>query len=95
MMFKCTLKLRWWFKLKFATMGHHTYDTPTYALDSKLENIVKLLKENVYKLFDWFLNNCPKANPDKGYLLVNHLVTAPTKSYLVFVLIGSFILMTM
>ena len=51
-MFKCTLKLRWWFKLKFATMGHHTYDTPTYALDSKLENIVKLLKENVYKLFD-------------------------------------------
>ena len=76
-------------------MGHRTYDTTPYALDLKLENIVKLLKENVDKLFDWFLNNYLKANPDKGCLLVNHLVTAPTKSYLVFVLIASFIFMTM
>ena len=69
MMFKCNLKLRRWFKLKLANMGHHTYDTTPYALDLKLENIVKLLKENVDKLFDWFLNNYLKANPDKCHLL--------------------------
>ena len=41
------------------------------ALDSKLENTVKLLEENADKLFDWLSNNYLKANPDKGHLLVN------------------------
>ena len=30
-----------------------------------------MLEENADKLFDWFLNNCLKANPDKSHLLVN------------------------
>ena len=42
-----------------------------YALDSKLESIVKLLEENADKLFDWFSNNYLKANPDKCHLFVN------------------------
>ena len=82
-------------------------DTTPYALDLKLENTVKLLEENADKLFDWFSNNYLKANSDKCHLLVNttdsirinvrrkQLVTAQTKSYLVFVLIAIFFLMTM
>ena len=82
-------------------------DTTPYALDLKLENFVKLLEENADKLFDWFSNNYLKANSDKCHLLVNttdsirinvrrkQLVTAQTKSYLVFVLIAIFVLMTM
>ena len=46
-------------------------DAVAYALDLKLENIVKLLEENADKLFDWFSNNYLKANPDKCHLLVN------------------------
>ena len=46
-------------------------DTTPYALDLKLENVVKLLEENADKLFDWFSNNYLKANPDKCHLLVN------------------------
>ena len=30
-----------------------------------------MLEENADKLFDWFSNNCLKANPDKCHLLVN------------------------
>ena len=46
-------------------------DTTPDALDMKLENIVKLVGENIDKLFDWFSSNCFKANPDKCHLLVN------------------------
>ena len=46
-------------------------DTTPYALNSKLENIFRLLEENAGKLFDWFSNNYLKANPDKCHLLVN------------------------
>ena len=41
-----------------------------YALDLKLENIVKLLQKNADKLFDCFFNNCLKVNTDKCHLLV-------------------------
>ena len=37
-------------------------DTTPYALDSKLENIVKLLEENADMLFDGFSNNYLKAH---------------------------------
>ena len=52
-------------------IANYADDTTLYALDSKLENIVKLLKENADKLFDWFPNNHLKASPDKRHLLVN------------------------
>ena len=52
-------------------IANYADDTTPYALDSKLENIVKLLEENADKLFVWFSNNYLKANPDKCYLLVN------------------------
>ena len=52
-------------------IANYADDTTPYALDSKLENIVKLLEENADKLFDWFSNNYLKANPDKCHLLVN------------------------
>ena len=77
-------------------IANYADDTTSYALDSKLENIVKLLQESDYL----------KANPDKCHLLVNttgnirisvrneQSVTGRTKSYLVFVLIAIFVLMT-
>ena len=37
-------------------IANYADDTTPYALDSKLENIVKLLEENADKLFDWFSN---------------------------------------
>ena len=52
-------------------IANYADDTTPYDLDSKLENIVKLLEENADKLFDWFSNNYLKANPDKCHLLVN------------------------
>ena len=52
-------------------IANYADDTTPYAFDSKLENFVKLLEENVDKLFDWFSNNCLKVNPDKCHLLVN------------------------
>ena len=52
-------------------IANYADDTTPYALDSKLENIVKLLEENADKLFEWFSNNYLKANPDKCHLLVN------------------------
>ena len=53
-------------------IANYADDTTPYALDSKLENIVKLLEENTDKLFKWFSNNLNlKANPDKCHLLVN------------------------
>ena len=52
-------------------IANYADDTTPYALDSKLENIVKLLEENADKLFDWFSNNYLKVNPDKCHLLVN------------------------
>ena len=52
-------------------IANYADDTTLYALDSKLENIVKLLEENADKLFDWFSNNYLKVNPDKCHLLVN------------------------
>ena len=42
-------------------IANYTDDTTPYALDSKLENIVKLLEENADKLFDWFSNNLKKT----------------------------------
>ena len=88
-------------------IANYADDTTPYALDLKLENIVKLPEENADKLFDWFSNNYLKANPDKCHLLVNTtgnirinvrnetIITTQTKSYLVFVLIAIFVLMTM
>ena len=52
-------------------IANYADDTTPYALDLKLENIVKLLEENADKLFDWFSNNYLKANLDKCHLLVN------------------------
>ena len=52
-------------------IANYADDTTPYALDSKLENIVKLLEENADKLFDWFSNNYLKANPGKCHLIVN------------------------
>ena len=52
-------------------IANYADDTTPYALDSKLENIVKLLEENADKLIDWISNNYLKANPDKCHLLVN------------------------
>ena len=52
-------------------IANYSDDTTPYALDLKLENIVKSLEENVDKVFDWFSNNYLKANPDKCRLLVN------------------------
>ena len=52
-------------------IANYADDTTPYALDSKLENIVKLPEENADKLFDWFSNNYLKENPDKCHLLVN------------------------
>ena len=52
-------------------LAKYADDATPYALDSKLESIVKLLEENADKLFDWFSNNYLKANPDKCHLLVN------------------------
>ena len=52
-------------------IANYANDTTPYALDLKLENVVKLLEENADKLFDWFSNNYLKANPDKCHLLVN------------------------
>ena len=85
----------------------HNYadDTTPYALDSKLENIVKLLEENADKLFDWFSNNYLKASPNKCHLLVNttgniritvrnETISNSSKSYLVFILIAIFVFMT-
>ena len=45
--------------------------TTPYALDSKLENIIKLLEANADKLFDWISNNYLKANTGKCFLRVN------------------------
>ena len=47
-------------------IANYADDTTPYALDSKLENIVKLLEENADKLYNYL-----KANPDKCHLLVN------------------------
>ena len=52
-------------------IANYADDSTLYALDSKLENIVKLLEKNTDKLFDWFSNNYLKENPDKCHLLVN------------------------
>ena len=52
-------------------IANYADDTTLYPLDSKLENIVKLLEENAGKLFDWVSNNHLKANPGKCHLLVN------------------------
>ena len=52
-------------------LAKYADDATPYALDSKLESIVKLLEENADKLFDWFSNNYLKANPDKCHLFVN------------------------
>ena len=88
-------------------IANYADDTTPDALDLKLENIVKLLEENANKLSGWFSNNCLKVNPDKCHLLVNTtgnirinvrnetIITTQTKSYLVFVLIAIFVLMTM
>ena len=51
-------------------IANHADDTTPYALDLKLENIVKLLEENADELFDWFSNNYLKANPEKCHLFV-------------------------
>ena len=53
-------------------IANYADDTTPCILDLKLENIVKLLEENADKLFDWFSNNCLKANPDKCYLLCKY-----------------------
>ena len=50
---------------------NHADDTTPYVLDSKLENIVKLLEKNAGKLFDWFSNYYLIENPDKCHLIVN------------------------
>ena len=88
-------------------IANYADDTTPYAFDWKVENIVKLLEENADRFFDWFSNNYLKANPDKCHLLVNTtgnirinvrnetIITTQTKSYLVFVLIAIFVLMTM
>ena len=52
-------------------IANYADDTTPSALDSKPENIVKLLEENADKLFDWFSNNYLKANPGKCHLIVN------------------------
>ena len=52
-------------------IAEYADDTTPYALDSKLENIIKLFEENADKRFDWFSNNYLKANPNKCHLLVN------------------------
>ena len=52
-------------------IANYADDTTPHAIDSKLENIVKLLEENADKLFDWFSNNYLNANPGKCHLLVN------------------------
>ena len=52
-------------------IANYADDTTPYALNLKLENIVKLLEENADNLFDWFSNNYLKENPDKCLVLVN------------------------
>ena len=52
-------------------IANYADNTTPYALDSKLESIVKLLEENAEKLFDCFSNNYLKPNPNKCHLFVN------------------------
>ena len=52
-------------------IANYADDTRPYALNSKLESIVKLLEENADELFYWFSNNYLKAKPDKCHLHVN------------------------
>ena len=52
-------------------IANYADDTTPYALDWKLESIVKLLEENADNLFDWFSYNYLKPNPDKCHLFVN------------------------
>ena len=49
-------------------IANYTDDTTPYALDSKRENIIQLLRENADKAFVWFSN---KASPEKCHLLVD------------------------
>ena len=44
-------------------IANYADDTTPYALDSKLENIVKLLEEDADKLFDWFQTTILKQTP--------------------------------
>ena len=46
-------------------------DATLYALDSKLQKIVKLLEENAGKLFDWLSNKYFKVSPGICHQLVN------------------------
>ena len=43
-------------------IANYAGDTTPYPLDSKLENIVKLLEENADKLSDWFSNKRTLTN---------------------------------
>ena len=45
--------------------------TTPYAYDLELDKVIKSIEKNIDKLFDWFLDNFLKANPDKCNLLTN------------------------
>ena len=49
----------------------YTMAQPHMYMFLEIKKVIKLLEENIDKLFDWFLDNFWKPNPDKCHLLVN------------------------
>ena len=45
-------------------LANYADDTTPYAYDLENEKVIKLFEKNIIKLFDLFLDNFLKANPD-------------------------------
>ena len=56
------------FKTNFAS---YSYDNTRFVAAENFDDVVKLLKKDSIKLFQWFPGNQMKANHDKFYLLVS------------------------
>ena len=44
---------------------------PRMSMLLKMKKVIKLVEENIDRLFDWFSDNFLKANSDKCHMLIN------------------------
>ena len=54
-------------------LANYAYDNTTYALNNKVEALIKVLENNTSILTEWFQDNYLKMNADKcNFLITNH-----------------------
>ena len=51
--------------------GSYADDNTPYALGGSIDDVIKPLKDDSIKFFQWFLDNQMKANSDKCHLITS------------------------